>query len=156
LLKETVSGDTHPINCFAIADNFLSVESHSQPLTSDNLPLTEDDPYRVEDDDDDLYDPRPEERKISYPPPQKKDFGQDTAVKAAAFAGSEIYVEDMWGELVEAEPGYVPPPRRHGIPRIPEQSIPYIPGQPIPDVELDPLGVGVQVGNYLKGTIQSL
>jgi len=140
----------------------LTPESQSHLLSSDNHTLQDEDLYGPQDDDEDLYEPRDSRQttcpppQMTYPPPQKKDFGQDTAIKAAEFAGSEIYVEDMWGELVQAEPGYVPPKRRHGVPRIPDQSIPDIPGQPIPNLELDPIGVGVQVGNMLKGVARRL
>lgn len=100
-------------------------------------------------DDDDLY--VSQGNKGNQPTEESENFGRDTAAKAAEYASDEIYVEDMWGELVKAEPGHSVPSRRC-IPRIPDQSIPDTPGQPVPNDELSPIDITVQVGSMLKGT----
>ncbi|KIJ26996.1 hypothetical protein M422DRAFT_37995 [Sphaerobolus stellatus SS14] len=111
-----------------------------------------------DDDSEDLYYVT-QEQPITYPPPQKdleSSFGRDTAKKSAVYAGNKIYVEDMWGELVEAAPGYVPPLMRDCIPTIPDQSIPSIPGEPVPSLGLGDEGIDPikEVGNMIKDAAQ--
>jgi len=83
---------------------------------------------------------------------QVTDFGQDTVAKSVAYASDEIYVEDMWGELVRAEPGQMVGDRDRirCIARIPDQSIPDVPGQSVPSLPGGAIEVSMQFGSMLK------
>lgn len=82
-------------------------------------------------------------------------FGKDTSSKSSAFASNDIYIEDMWGELVKAEPGQAHQDQSSiqpcYIPRIPDQSIPDdIAGPSMPSLSISAAEVTAKVGNFLK------
>lgn len=83
-------------------------------------------------------------------------FGKDTSTKSSAYASDDIYIEDMWGELVKAQPGQAHEDQSSikpcYIPRIPDQSIPDdIPGPSMPSLpSISAAEVTARVGNFLK------
>lgn len=82
-------------------------------------------------------------------------FGKDTSTKSSAFASDDIYIEDMWGELVKAEPGQAHEDQSSikpcYVPRIPDQSIPdNIPGPSMPSLPISAAEMTAKVGNFLR------
>ncbi|GJJ07716.1 hypothetical protein Clacol_001921 [Clathrus columnatus] len=135
----------------------INSDSHSHPELSDAPPIFADDldvkrpleDYGDEDNDNDS-------RTDSSRGGERESFGKDTAIKASAFASDDIYIEDMWGELVKAEPGQVSQDqiiRPCYIPRIPDQSIPdNLPGpsMSIPALPVSAAEVSAKLGSFFK------